>query len=108
MKEYSELRNKNNNAKYIDGANWILVTLPTRSLLPADVAYHKSCYQAFRSKGRKKKSQKDEKQNFADSDEAAWNDFCQIVKIHIVIRGEVYSATVLTKVRNELKRPKTI
>ena len=39
MKEYSELHIKNNNTKYIDGANWILLTLATRSLLAADVAF---------------------------------------------------------------------
>ena len=50
-----------------------------------------------------KKSQKDEKKNFADSDEAAWNEFCQIVKIHIVIRGEVYSATDLKNICNEIR-----
>ena len=47
LKEYSELHIKNNNATYIDEVNWILLTLATRSLLAADVAYHKSCYQAF-------------------------------------------------------------
>ena len=41
--EYSELHIKNNNAKYIDGANWILLTLVARSLLAADVAFHKWC-----------------------------------------------------------------
>ena len=49
-----------------------------------------------------KKSQKDEKKNFADSDEAAWNEFCQIVKTHIVIR-EVYSATNLENMCNEIR-----
>ena len=41
LKEYSELHIKNNNAKYIDGANLILLILATKSLLAADVAYHK-------------------------------------------------------------------
>ena len=49
LNEYSELHLKNNNGKYIDGANRILLTLATRSLIVADVAYHKSCYQAFQS-----------------------------------------------------------
>ena len=79
LKEYSELHIKNNNGKYIDGANRILLTLATRSVIVADVAYHKSCYQAFQSKGWKKKSQKDDKKYFADSDEADCNEFGQIV-----------------------------
>ena len=79
LKEYSELHIKNNNGKYIDGANRILLTLATRSLIVADVAYHKSCYQAFQSKGWKKKSQEDERKYFVDSDEAACNEFGQIV-----------------------------
>ena len=85
LKEYSELHIKNNDAEYIDGANWILLTLATRSFLAAEVAYHKSSCQAFQSKGWKKANQKDEKKNFADSDEAASKEFSEILQIHIVI-----------------------
>ena len=48
LKEFSELHIKNNNQKYLDGAHRILITLATKSLLAADVAYHKqSCYEPF-------------------------------------------------------------
>ena len=48
------------------------------------------------------------KDNFADIDEAAWNEFCHIVKIHIVIRGEVYSATDLKNMYNEIRSTRNL
>ena len=47
FQEYSELRIKNNNVKYIDGANRIHFVLKTTSMLAADVAYHSSCNKTF-------------------------------------------------------------
>ena len=54
LREYSELHIKNNNVKHIDGANRILFVLNRKLLLAADVAYHSSCYKAFRYTGWKK------------------------------------------------------
>ena len=108
LKEYSELHIKNNNATYIDGANLILLTLATRSLLAADVAYHESFYQAFRSKGCKKKSQKDETKNFADSHEAAWNEFCQIVKIILSYEENIFNNRLKKSMCSEIRSTKTL
>ena len=45
----------------------------------------------------------DEKQKLTKNDEAAWHEFFQIVKIHIIIRGEVYSIADLRKIYNEIR-----
>ena len=50
MKEYAEIHLKLDNEKYIDSANRILLVLGTSSFFAAaDVSYHKSCYDGFRS-----------------------------------------------------------
>ncbi len=41
LREYANLHLEKNNVKYVDGARRILLTLATKSLLAADVAYHK-------------------------------------------------------------------
>ena len=58
LREYSELHNKNKNVKYTAEANRTLLVLNTKSLLVADVAYHSSCYEAFRCTGWKKQLHK--------------------------------------------------
>ena len=89
LKEFSELHIKNNNQKCLDGAQRILLTLGTKSLLAADVACHKqSCYEAFRSNAWKRQLNVNIKE-LRREDKEAWEEFCQIVKIHVIIR-EVY------------------
>ena len=45
VKEFAEIHIKNNNLKDVEGANRILLTLSTKSLLAANVAYHQEeCY----------------------------------------------------------------
>ena len=41
--EFANIHLQNNNEKYVDGANRILLTVSSKSLFAADVAYHKSC-----------------------------------------------------------------
>ena len=46
-----------NNTKFKSAGERILLTLSTKSLFAANVGYHKSCYDVFRSpKSNKKKS----------------------------------------------------
>ena len=50
LKEFAEIHIKNNNVKYVKGAKRILLTLSTKSLLAANVAYHqKECFKPSRS-----------------------------------------------------------
>ena len=44
VKEFAEIHIKNNNLKYVEGAKRILLTLSTKSLLAANVAYHQEEY----------------------------------------------------------------
>ena len=95
MREYSELHIKNKNVKYIDGANRIFLALNTKSL-----QNYSSFYKAFRCTGWKKQLREtfDEKQRITKNDKAARHEFFQVVKIHIIIRGEVYSVADLRKI----------
>ena len=48
LKEFGEIHIKSNNLKYVEGAKRNLLTLSTKSLLAADVAYHQEkCYKPF-------------------------------------------------------------
>ena len=55
LKECAENHITNNNLKYVEGAKRILLTLSTKSLLAANVAYHqKERYKPFQSPARKR------------------------------------------------------
>ena len=61
LKEFASIHLQNNNKKYVDGANRILLTLNTASLFAANVSYHKSlCYDPFRSPWWKKKRKEED------------------------------------------------
>ena len=96
--EYSELHVKNNNAKYIDGANQILLVLNTKSLLATEVAYHSSCYEAFWCTVWKNQLHKtsDEKQKISEKwwSSSAWI-FSNCENTYYITEGEVYSVADL-------------
>ena len=63
----------------------------------------------FDAQGGKTTSQNfDEKQKLTKDDEAAWHEFFQIVKIHIIIRGEVYSVADLRKIYKEIRSERNL
>ena len=105
MREYSELHIKNKNVKYIDRANRIFFALNTKSL-----QNYSSCYKAFRCTGWKKQLREtfDEKQRITKNDEAARHEFFQVVKIHIIIRGEVYSVADLRKIYSKIRSERNL
>ena len=108
LKEFSELHIKNNNQKYLDGVQRILLALGTKSLLAADVAYHKqSCYEPFRSNAWKRQLNVNIKE-LRREDKEAWEEFCQIVKIHIIIRGEVHTSSQLKSIYDEIRTEKNL
>ena len=102
MPEYSELHIKNNNVKYIDGANPILFVLNIKSLLDADMALVIKHFDGTRWKKQLHKTC-DEKQKLTRNDKAAWHEFFQIVKIHVIIQGEVHFVANLSKIYNEIR-----
>ena len=56
LKELTEIHIKDNSFKYVEGSKRILLTLISKSLLAANVAYHQEkCYKSFRSPAWKRK-----------------------------------------------------
>ena len=54
LKEFAKIHIENNNEEYLHGARRIQLQLSTGSLFAADVSYHPSCYERFRSPGWKR------------------------------------------------------
>ena len=109
LQEFSELHIKNNNQKYLDGARRILLTLATKSLLAADVAYHQqSCYEPFRSSAWKRREKSSVKQLQERKDKEALDEFCQVVNLHIIIREEVYTASQLRSIYDDIRTEKDL
>ena len=103
--EYANIHITNNNEKYRDGAKRILLTLSTKTLLAADVGYHKQiCYEPFRSPVWKRH----EKGGFqsASSDEDGWEEMYQLVNVHIIGRQEIYTMSQLTSAFNQIRAEK--
>ncbi len=109
LKEFAEIHVQSKNQKYIDWAKRILLTLLTSSLLAADVAYHKKqCYEPFRSPVWKKMREKDLACNntLEDStleDEWVFNELCQLIEIHVLVRKEVYSLAQLRNYYDQIR-----
>ena len=57
LKEYAEIHLKSKNERFIDSTNRILLVLETSLLFAADVLYHKSYYESFRSPWWKRKKE---------------------------------------------------
>ncbi len=100
--EYANIHLENQNMKYSDGAKRILLTLSTKSLLAADVAYHKrQCYEPFRSPAWKRVAQTDDKPVATDETNAL-EDIYQLVLIHIINRGEIYTMAQLKSAYDDI------
>ena len=50
----------------------------------------------------------DEKQKLTRNDKAAWHEFFQIVKIHVIIQGEVHFVANLRKIYNEIRPQRNV
>ena len=73
-------------------------------MLAADVAYHRqSYYEPSRSSAWKRQEKSNVKELQQREDKEAWEEFCQIVKIHIIIRGEVYTDSQLRSICDEIR-----
>ena len=107
LKEFAELHIRNNNEKYVEASKRILLVLSTKSLLAANVAYHrKECYQPFRANGWKRQKSSDTSVgNYeASKNNEAWDSLCQFVKYSILIKKEVYTVAQLRCMYNELQK----
>lgn len=102
LEEYANIHMRNNNEKYIDGARRILLTLSSKSLLAADVAYHKrQCYEAFRSPKWKREKNTTTMPNEGDDD---YKEIYQLVKVNIINRKKIYTLSQLKAALDEIKQ----
>ena len=89
MKEYAEIHLKLDNEKYIDSANKILLVLGTSSLFAANVSYHKSCYDGFRSSWRKKRLENKSTTQVLDNKEDPLHELFRLIQFHIVQKQSI-------------------
>ena len=83
LKEYAEIHLKLDNEKYIDSANRILLVLGTSSLFAADVSYHKSRYDGFRSSWWKTKLENKSTTQVLDKKEDSLHKLFRLIQFHI-------------------------
>jgi hypothetical protein len=108
LAEYANLHVKDNNAKYIAGANRILIILATTSLFAADVGYHKKlCYEPFRSPAWKRKRGGTCMTVSTDEDDAL-EEMYQLIVVHIIKRHEIYTMAQLTSAFNQIRSDKRL
>ena len=106
LEEFAHIHIENSNEKYVAGAKRILLTLTSKSLLEADVAYHKKeCYEPFRSPVWKR-GRKEEALTIADEDKSdtTYEEMLELIKVHIITKKEIYTMNQLTTALNEIRR----
>ena len=88
--------------KYKDGGERILRTLATNSsLFAADVGYHKSCYESFRSPKWNKEKENYEKEK--DSENDTIDELLNLVEYLIIVKQEVYTLSQLREFFSQIK-----
>ena len=104
--KFAKIHQKHN-TKYKDSAERILLVAGTNSLFTADVGYHKECYAQFRNPYWEEKferpinSSKHESTNSPRVD--SFLNLCQLVRLHVLCRREVYSLADLKAAYESLK-----
>ena len=93
MKEYAEIHLKLDNEKYIDSANRIFA---------ADVSYHKSCYDGFRSSWWKAKLENKSTTQVLDNKEDPLHKLFRLIQFHIVQKHEIYTLAQLRHFYEEI------
>ena len=103
LKEYGEIHLKLDNEKYTDSANRILVVLGTSLLFAADVSYHKSCYDGFRSSWWKTKLEnKSTTQVLDNKEDHPLHKLFRLIQFHIAQKYEIYTLAQLRHFYEEI------
>ena len=89
LKEYAEIHLKLDNEKCIDSANRILLVLGPSLLFAADVSYHKSCYDGFRSPLWKTKLENKSTTQVLDNKEDSLHKLFRLIQFLIVQKHEI-------------------
>ena len=102
LEEYANIHKKTGNKKYVDGANRILLTISSKSLFAADVAYHKSCYDNFRASWWKKNNNEIIEEN-SNSENKSLIEIYHLIEHHVINKGEIYLMSQLTASYDKLR-----
>ena len=78
-----------NDTKYKDAAQRILLQQNVTILFASNVSYHKDCYQSFRSPCWERSSQKPKSDKITQDDEST--EFFKLISYHIIERHEIYT-----------------
>ena len=101
MKHFASVHLRSNNTKYTDAANRINLVAGTKSLFNADVGYHEGCYKNFCSS---KWNKIDSSENIpVKSQSDSFSNLCDLIKIHVIGRREIYSLLDLKEAYDSLK-----
>ena len=88
-----------NNTKYKDAAERILLQQNVSTLFAGNVSFHKDCYQSFRSPCWERSSQKSKSDKITHDDEST--EFFKLISYHIIARHEIYTLPQLRKAYDE-------
>ena len=91
-----------NDTKYQDAAQRILLRQNVSTLFEANVSFHKDCYQSFRSPCWRRSSQKSKSNKITHDDESI--EFFKLVSYHIIERHEIYTLAKLRKAYDEFTK----
>ena len=93
-----------NDTKYKDTAQRILLQQNVSTLFAANDSYHKDCYHSFRSLCWARSSQKSKSDKMTHNDEST--EFFKSISYHIIERHEIYTLGQLKKTYDEfIKAP---
>ena len=93
MIEFAHLHINNNNLKYIEAANGILLTTTSKSFFAVDVSYHKCCFYNFHSLWWASNNSINN-----ESEQNNSNDYTLLYKLvehHIINKHNIYSISQL-------------
>ena len=82
-----------NDTKYKDGAQRILLQQNVTTVFAANVSYHKDCYQSFRSPCWERSAQKSKSDKITHDDEST--GFFKLISHHIIEHHEMYTLAQL-------------
>ena len=91
-----------NDTKYKDAAQRILLQQNVSTLFATNVSYHKDCYQSFRSPCWERSSQKSKSDKITHDDEST--EFFKLISYHIIEHHEIYTLAQLRKVYDEFTK----
>ena len=99
--EYAKIHDEHG-TKFYEAAQRILLTNSTKSLFAADVGYHRlGCYMQFTTCSWKRKFiRKDEP---VPTEDTLVDEFLDLVEVHVIIKGEVYTLAQLRKCYDDMR-----